>query len=64
MMTRIDNKKFQVWGYPEKKDPLWNQKGQYIGSTDEEEEARRLKESAVFSGWKTVVILEKGLIVE
>ena len=59
-----DVKRYKVWGYPEKTDPTWNQKGRFIGDTDSLEEARKLKANAAIAGWDTVLIIEGSLVVE
>ena len=61
----MDDKKYQVWGYPAKTDPLWNTQGTWIGGAPTIEEARKLKENAVnFAEWPTVLILEGDVVVE
>jgi len=59
-----DKKKYQVSGYPAKTDPDWEQKGRWIGSADDIEEARKLKSNATLIGWGIVIILEGDSIVE
>jgi len=59
-----DEKKYKVWGYPEKSDPLWNVKGKFIGSTDGLEDARKLTDNARIAGWGTVLILDGDLVVD
>jgi hypothetical protein len=59
-----DEMKYKVWGYPAKTDPLWNQKGKFIGSADKIEEARKLQESAKVAGWRTVKIYQGDFIVD
>ena len=59
-----DKRKYQIWGYPEKTDPSWNDKGSWLGSADDIEEAHKLKGNATIAGWATVLVLDGDSIVE
>jgi hypothetical protein len=59
-----EEKKYKVWGYPAKTDANWHHNGRFIGSADEIEEARKLKENATLAGWGTILILDGDLVVE
>ncbi len=60
----MNEKRYEVWGYPETTDPLWNSKGHFIGACESIDEARKLKDNATIAGWGTTLILDGSRIVE
>jgi hypothetical protein len=61
----MDDKKYKIWGYPAKTEPLWNYRGHFVGSTDNIDDAHALKKNVQLLGWGTVLIIESNsLIVE
>ena len=59
-----DKKKLRVFGYSAETDPLWNLKGKFIGSVDDIEDARKLKNSALSTGFGIVRIYDGDFELE
>jgi len=60
----MNERKYEVWVYPAKADPLWNYRGHFVGACETVDEARTLKNNAGIAGWGTVLILDGSRIVE